>query len=384
MSAERRGPLSGLRIIEVGHMLAGPYCGMLLADLGAEVIKIEAPPSGDIARNVGPHVVAGHNTYFASLNRNKKSVVLDLTSPDGKAVLAKLAAGAQGLVTNLRPSAIKKLGLTYDALSAVNPRIVCLALTGYGLDGPFADRPAYDYVIQALAGVMALTGDPGAPPVKAGYSVVDNSAGMMGAFALVAAIHGGAGGQIDVSLYDVMLSQMNYLASAFLNADERPTRQASGAHPYIVPAQIFATADGHLALFVTHDEFWRRLAEEVGQPRWLADPRFATMRARSENRALVLAELEAVLRSGTTAGWIARLSPLGLVVAGVETLDQALESDLTRARGMVVTVGTGEGELRLVGSPIHIEGRPASYAPPPKLGEHTHLFAPAPVPAAAS
>ena len=384
MSTKGFGPLSGLRIIEVGHMLAGPYCGMLLADLGAEVIKIEAPPGGDIARSVGPHVVAGHNTYFASLNRNKKSVVVDLTSVDGKAVLADLAAGAHGLVTNLRPSAIKKLGLTYAALSSVNPRIACLALTGYGLDGPYADRPAYDYVIQALAGIMALTGDPGTPPVKTGYSVVDNSAGMMGALALVATIHGGRGGQIDVSLYDVMLSQMNYLASAYLNADERPARQASGAHPYIVPAQIFATADGHLALFVTHDEFWRRLAGEVGRAHWVSDPRFATMRARSENRALVVAELENLLRAGTTAHWVARLSPLGLVVAGVETLDQALDSDLTASRGMVVTVATGEGELRLVGSPIHIEGRPVAYAPPPKLGEHTERFARGSAAAAAS
>ena len=167
MSALRPGPLAGTRIIEVGHMLAGPYCGMLLADLGADVIKIE-PSTGDISRTVGPHSVGPHNLYFASLNRNKRSVVLDLASAEGQAALHELVRSAQGLLTNLRPAAIKKLGLTHAALAPVNPRIACLALTGYGLEGPFADQPAYDYVIQALVGVMALTGDPGGPPVKTG------------------------------------------------------------------------------------------------------------------------------------------------------------------------------------------------------------------------
>ncbi len=369
----RRGPLAGVRVIEVAHMLAGPYCGMLLADLGAEVIKIE-PTTGDIARTVGPHRIGPHNAYFASLNRNKKSVVLDLATPAGRAALEDLVRGAQGLITNLRPSAIKKLGLTHDALASVNPRIACLALTGYGLDGPFADRPAYDYVIQALVGIMALTGDPGGPPTKTGYSVVDNSAGIMGALALVAMIYEGRGGQLDVSLYDTMLSQMNYLAGAYLNAGELPERQASGAHPYIVPAQIFETADGHLALFVTHDEFWRRLATEVGHPHWLADARFATMRARSENRALVIGEIAGLLRTQSTAQWVERLSPLGIVVAGIDTLDRALESELTSARGMVAAIPTDAGVIRVVASPIKVAGRETAYAPPPLLGEHTaHL-----------
>jgi CoA:oxalate CoA-transferase len=376
MNAPGSQPLSGVRIIEIGHMLAGPYCGMLLADLGAEVIKIEAPPGGDIGRTIGPHKAGSHNTYFASLNRGKKSVLLDLASPAGKTALSDLVRSAQGLVTNLRPSAIKKLGLTYSALSDINPRIACLALTGYGLEGPFADRPAYDYVIQALAGVMALTGDPGGPPIKTGYSVVDNSAGIMGALALVAAIHGGRGGQVDVSLYDVMLSQMNYLASAYLNAGEKPSRQASGAHPYIVPAQIFATLDGHLALFISHDEFWRRFANEVGCEHWLSNPRFATMRGRSENRDLVIGEVAALLRMHCTQEWVDRLGRLDLVVAGVETLDQALESDLTLSRGMVVTVPTREGALRLVGSPIRVEGGHNVFGPPPRLGEHTGEFVP--------
>ncbi len=367
-------PLAGVRIIEVGHMLAGPYCGMLLADLGADVIKIESPGSGDIARSVGPHMVGPHNTYFASLNRNKKSVVLDLASAEGRRPFEKLVRQSQGLLTNLRPSAINKLGLTHKALAQINPSIACLALTGYGLEGPFADRPAYDYVIQALAGIMALTGDPRGPPTKTGYSVVDNSAGIMGALGLLALIYQGRGGQIDVSLYDVMLSQMNYLASAFLNAGERPARQESGAHPYIVPAQIFATADGYLAMFVSHDEFWRRLATEVDRPHWLSDPRFATMRGRSENRELVLGEVATLLKNATADAWVSRLAPLGIVVAGVETLDQALDSPLTTARDMVVTIPTPDGALRLVGTPFKIAGCEPEFAPPPLLGEHTAEF----------
>ena len=198
------GPLSGIRIIEVGHMLAGPYCGLLLADMGAQVIKIE-PPEGDIARHVSPHFVGPHNAYFASLNRNKQSIVLDLASAHGRSELERLAAGSHALITNLRPSAIRKLGLTHESLRVANPKLVCVALTGYGLDGPYSENPAYDYVIQALTGVMSLTGDPSSPPTKAGYSAVDNSAGMVAVMGLLAKIVEGKGGQVDVAMYDVQL-----------------------------------------------------------------------------------------------------------------------------------------------------------------------------------
>ncbi|UEM21989.1 CoA transferase [Skermanella mucosa] len=364
------GPLSGIRILEAGHMLAGPYCGMLLADLGAEVIKIESP-EGDIARRLSPHSVGPHNAYFASLNRNKRSVVLDLGSAEGQAALGRLAASSHGLLTNMRPAVIRKLGLTYDSLSVHNPRIACLALTGYGLDGPYADRPAYDYVIQALVGIMALTGDPGAPPVKCGYSAVDNSAGIMGALGLVAKILEGKGGQIDVSLFDTMLSQLNYVAGAWLNAGESPSRYESGGHPYIVPAQIFETADGHLALFITHDDFWRRFAREAGRPEWLSDARFGTMAGRTANRDLVIRAVGSLLRTRGTAEWVGRLAPLGIVVAGVERLEDALAGDLARSHDMVVSIPTGDGDLAVVGNPIRFPGEPTRYGPPPLLGEHT-------------
>lgn len=374
MNAERRGPLKGLRILEATHMLAGPYCGMLLADLGAEVIKIESPDGGDIGRRIGPHMMGEQNLYFASLNRNKQSVRIDLATAQGQARLAELAKTAQGLVTNMRPAAIRKLGLTYEALKVHNPKIACLALTGFGLDGPYAERPAYDYIIQALSGAMALAGDPDGPPVKAGYSVVDNSSGIMGALGLLAKIHEGAGGQIDVSLYDTMISQLNYLAVAYLNAGEKPKRHPSGGHPYIVPAQIFATSDGHLALFITHDDFWRRFATEVGRADWIADPDLATMTARSANRERVVEGVGAILRERPTAEWMDRLAPLGLVVAGVETLEQALESELCAWRKMVVTVSTPQGPLRSVGAAIKIVGEEPVFRAPPLLGQDDALF----------
>lgn len=362
-------PLHGKRIIEVGHMLMGPYCGMLLADLGAEVIKIE-PPGGDIARTISPHRIGAYNAYFASLNRSKKSVVLDLASDSGQAALADLARSSHGLVTNLRPTAIRKLGLTYQRLRDANPDLVCVALTGYGLESPYAERPAYDYVIQALTGVMAVTGDPDGPPTKTGYSAVDNSAGIMGAMGLLAKLVEGKGGQVDIAMYDVMLSQLNYLAGAWLNAGEHAGRYPHSAHPYIVPAQIFRTADGWLTLFITHDDFWRRFCEEVSHAEWTRDERLATMTARRQNRELVLQLVGEVLAAGSTAEWVSRLAPLGIVAAGVESLEQALASEHTNARAMVVDIPTESGTIRAVGNPVKIAGTQDEYRAPPLLGEH--------------
>lgn len=362
-------PLAGIRIIEVGHMLAGPYCGLMLADMGAEVIKIETP-EGDIGRTVSPHFVGPHNAYFASLNRNKKSVVLDLASEEGRAALGRIARTSHALVTNLRPSAIRKLGLTYDALRRWNERLVCVALTGYGLDGPYADNPAYDYVIQAMTGVMALTGDPDAPPTKAGYSAVDNSAGLVAAIGLLAKIVQGQGGQVDVAMYDVMLSQLNYLAGAALNAGETIERLADSSHPYVVPAQIFATASGWLTLFITHDKFWKIFCREIGRPAWSVDPKFASMAARRTHRTEVVAEIARVLRQASAAEWVRRLSPLGLVVAEVGTLNAALRSDIAAARGLVVPLGDAGQGLQAVASPIRFQGFTPVYGAPPLLDEH--------------
>ncbi|MCA0324755.1 MAG: CoA transferase [Proteobacteria bacterium] len=371
--AHKEGPLAGLRVIEVGHMLAGPYCGLLLADMGAQVIKIE-PPEGDIGRKISPHSIGPHNAYFASLNRSKQSVVLDLATPQGRSEFEQIASSAHALITNLRPSAIRKLGLTYESLCACNPKLVCVALTGYGLDGPYAENPAYDYVIQALTGVMALTGDPSAPPTKAGYSAVDNSAGMVAAMGLLAKIVEGKGGQVDVAMYDVMLSQLNYLAGAALNAGEIMERLANSSHPYMVPAQIFPTAEGWLTLFITHDKFWRKFCAEVGKPEWESAPEFATMAARRGNRDTVLAAISEVLMGATAAQWVRRLVPLGLVASEVGTLAQALSSELTASRQMIVPLTDETGNepypLRAIASPIRFDGFQPRYLVPPTLNEH--------------
>jgi CoA:oxalate CoA-transferase len=339
------GPLAGIKILEVGTMLAGPYATMLLADLGAQVTKIE-PPDGEISRRVS-------DSYFASLNRNKNSARLDLNSAEGQRELGELVAESHALLVNLKPSAIHRLGLTYQALRQWNERIVCVAITGFGLDN--GDDPAFDYVIQAGTGIASLTGEPDGPPTLPGYSSADNSTGLAAALGLLAQITSGRGGQVDVSLRDVMLSQLNYHASAYLNDGVEPQRHPFGAHSYYVPAQLFPTASGYLALFITHDGFWKSFANEAGITR------FETMAERVSRRDEVLTVVTAALATDTAANWEARLRLLGVPAAAVRTLPEALQA----TPEIVITAG----DFRLVGNPIRIVGYQPDYRPPPKLGE---------------
>jgi crotonobetainyl-CoA:carnitine CoA-transferase CaiB-like acyl-CoA transferase len=329
-------PLTGIRILEVGTMLAGPYATMLLADLGADVTKIE-PAGGEISRSVGL-------SYFASLNRNKSSICVDLNSDAGQQRLGELVSESHALLVNLKPSAIRRLGLTYEQLRRWNERIVCVAITGFGLYG--GDDPAFDYVVQAGVGIAALTGDPDGPPTLPGYSSADNSTGMCAALGLLAKIISGTGGQVDVSLRDVMLSQLNYHASAYLNDGVEPTRRHNGAHSYYVPAQLFPTADGYLALFITHDGFWKSFAAEAGIRG------FEQMAERVARRDEVLAVVTAALGADTAASWEARLRPLGVPAAAVRTLPEALQAT-----------------PQIVGNPIRVDGYRPDYRPPPELGD---------------
>ncbi|WP_422745902.1 CaiB/BaiF CoA transferase family protein [Mycobacterium sp. WMMD1722] len=342
------GPLAGIKILEVGVMLAGPYATMMLADLGAEVTKIE-PPGGEISRQVS-------DSYFASLNRNKTNVCLDLRSDEGRQRLVELVAESHALLVNMKPSVIRRLGLTYENLSRVNPKIVCVAMTGFGLDG--GDDPAFDYVIQAATGVAAMTGDPDGAPTLPGYSSADNSTGLTAALGLLAMIVAGRGGQVDVSLRDVMLSQLNYRAAAYLNDGVHPLRHPNGAHSYYVPAQLFSTADGYLALFITHDGFWRLFADEAGIEG------FPTMAERSARRNEVLALVEAALAGDSAVGWEKRLRPLGIPAAAVRSLPEALEA--------TPEVVVQAGDFRLVGSPIRIAGFRPEYRPPPPAPVSDH------------
>jgi CoA:oxalate CoA-transferase len=338
-------PLAGIRILEVGTMLAGPYATMLLADLGAEVTKVE-PPGGEISRQVS-------DSYFASLNRNKASICLDLNSSDGQAKLGELVAKSHALLVNLKPSAIHRRGLTYEALRRFNERIVCVAITGFGLHG--GDDPAFDYIVQAATGVAALTGEPDGPPTLPGYSSADNSTGLAAALGLLAQITSGRGGQVDVSLRDVMLSQLNYHASAYLNDGVEPQRRPFGAHSYYVPAQMFPTSDGYLALFITHDGFWKSFATEA------KIDGFETMVERVARRDEVLAVVAAALATDSAANWEARLRPLGVPAAAVRTLPEALKA--------TPEIIVSSGDYRLVGNPIRVAGYQPDYRPPPKLDD---------------
>jgi crotonobetainyl-CoA:carnitine CoA-transferase CaiB-like acyl-CoA transferase len=294
-------------------------------------------------------------SYFASLNRGKRSVCLDLSTSDGQRRLGELAAGSHALLVNLKPSTIHRLGLTYEALRRWNERLVCVALTGFGLDA--GDDPAFDYVVQAATGVAALTGDPDGPPTLPGYSAADNSAGLTAALGLLAMLVSGRGGQVEVSLRDVMLSQLNYRASAYLNDGVEPRRLAFGAHSFYVPAQLFPTAAGYLALFITHDGFWKSFATEA------AIDGFATKATRVAHRDEVLAAVTAALAADDARGWEARLRPLGVPAAAVRTLPEALAA----AQDMVVTAG----EFRLVGTPIRVSGHTPGYGPPPRFAGHS-------------
>jgi CoA:oxalate CoA-transferase len=340
-------PLAGIKILEVGHVLAGPYATMLLADLGAEVTKLE-PPGGDISRQVS-------DSYFASVNRGKRSIRLDLGTPAGQARLHELAVGAHALLVNLKPSTIRGLGLTYDALRQHNERLVCVALTGWGLDG--GDEPAFDYLVQAATGVASLTGDPDGPPTLPGYSSADNSSGMVAALGLLAMIVAGRGGQVDVSMREVMLSQLNYRAAASLNDGAEPKRLPFGAHSHYVPAQLFPAAGGsYLALFITHDRFWRAFAAEAGIDG------FSTMAQRSARRDEVLTAVAKALSTDTAEGWEARLRATGVPAAAVRTLPDAL----ARADASLITAGG----FRLVGNVVRVDGYEAAYGAAPALGEH--------------
>ena len=371
-----RPMLDGLRILAVSQFGAGPFGTQLLADLGAEVIKIEDPAvGGDVSRQVGPYAADGDSLYFQSFNRGKKSITLDLKHPDGRAVLHDLVRVSHAVYNNLRGDLPATLGLTYAALCDVNPAIVCCSLSGFGATGPRAVEPAFDYLIQGYAGWMSITGEPDAPPGKCGVSVVDFAGGYASMAALLAGLwdaqRTGAGRDIDISLLDTAVSMLSYFAIWALNRDWQAARVEDSGHQSLVPAQNFPTRDGWIVVFCNKEKFWQALVDALELPDVAGDPRFASFSARLAHKDALLPLLKARFAQRTTADWLARLR--GRVpCAPVNTIAQALEDEQVRARGMIVEVEHPDfGVLREVASPVRSAGTVASPAPAPRLGQHT-------------
>jgi len=367
-------PLAGVRILAVEVYGAGPFGTAHLADLGAEVIKIEQREGGgDVSRAVGPYFLGkddGH--FFQSLNRNKKSLTLDLKHPQGMQIFSQLAATADGLLSNLRGDQPEKLKLTYADLAPANPKIVCAHLSAYGRDGSRKSWPGYDYLMQAEAGYLSLTGEPDGPPARMGLSIVDYATGTTCALALLAGIlearRAGRGRDLDVSLYDVAMHQLNYPAAWYLNEGLETARVARSAHPFIAPSQLYRTQDGWLFIMAQTQRFWELLCDQLGRAELKA--RYPDFEARREHRDELTKVLDAEFSKCTTAAWLEQLR--GTIPCGpVVDMAQALENPYFRERGGVqVFDHPDKPGFKLVASPFRI-GEPLPAKPAPKLGQHT-------------
>ncbi|MGD9946284.1 MAG: CaiB/BaiF CoA transferase family protein [Burkholderiaceae bacterium] len=370
----RRLPLAGLRVIAVEQYGAGPFGTSYLADLGAEVIKIENhKDGGDVGRHVGPHFFGRDDShFFQTFNRNKKSVTLDLKHPEGQRALHALVRDADAVLDNLRGDLPDALGLTYDALQAANPRIVCTHLSAYGREGSRRSWPGYDYLMQAEAGHLSLTGEPDGPPTRYGLSIVDLMTGLAAAFALLAGVLGarasGRGMDLDTSLFDVSLHNLNYPGTWFLNGGAVTGRSERSSHPSLTPSQLYRTQDGWIFVMCNKEKFWCALADELGHPEWKRDAAFASFAARLANRSRLNVLLDAAFSTCSTAQWLERLR--GKVpVAPVHDVAQALSSDFVAERDGIVEFRYGDGRAaRMVANPIRIAGLELPAAAAPAMG----------------
>ncbi len=372
-------PLAGVRVLALSQLGSGPYAMTLLADLGAEVIKIEDPGvGGDEARTVPPFAQDGDSPYYQSLNRNARSCTINLKSPGGQAVFHRLVAVSDAVYANPRGDLPAKLGFDYEHLKHINPKIVCCALSGFGKTGPRATDPGYDFLIQGLAGFMSLTGEPDSPPARCGVSIVDFSGGLMSAVALLVGLTKaratGVGCDIDVSLLDTAISMLNYLAVWNLNYGHELKRLPNSAHQTLVPSQNFRTRDGYIVIMCMKEKFWRRMGELMELPELLADPRFQSFQGRFEHRTEFLARVQERMLEKTTDEWIASFR--GQVpCAPVFTVEEALRDEQVLAREMVVTVEHPVfGALRQVGCPIKVDDVPPRYQPASRLGADTEAL----------
>ncbi|KRA31107.1 hypothetical protein ASD81_16625 [Nocardioides sp. Root614] len=354
-------------VLDLCHFLAGPYATLALADLGADVVKVEDPEHPDEARNVGP-CFREQSVYFESLNWGKRSLAIRLSTEEGRETLLALVGNADVVLDNYKPGVMAKLGLDHDSLSVVNPRIVSCSLSGFGSTGPEAKRPGYDYTIQARTGVMSLTGEPGAAPGKAGISYVDHSGGLAAALAVSAALverdRTGRGRHVDLGLYDVQMSMLTYIAAWNLNGGYTPARQPSGSHPSIVPAQTFETSDGHVSLFIGNDPMWQRFCGAVDRPGVMDLPAYRTNTGRAENRPVLVSALQALFLESSSQHWVNLLSSAHVPCEEVKSIDDALADPQAAARSLVVSSVDSRGtEFLHTRGPVPLDatiaGRPA-------------------------
>ena len=376
---EPSGPLSGIKVFDLTRVLAGPTCVQMLADLGADVIKIEKPGSGDDTRGFAPPFMPGtqESAYFVGVNRNKRSVTLDIAKPEGQEIARALVAECDILAENFKVGALAKYGLGYEQLHAAHPGLIYCSITGFGQTGPYAPRPGYDSLVQAMGGVMSLTGEPDGLPQKVGVPVADLFAGLYGCIGVLAALRHkertGLGQQIDIGMLDTHVAWLANQGMNFLATGENPVRLGN-QHPNIAPYQVFPTADGHVVLSIGNDPTFVRFCENFGLPELPKDPRFATNAARVAHRDLVTAALTPVLGQHPTAWWVGQLEALKIGCGPINTLREVFSDPQVLAREVLVRMphpATPDG-VTVIANPVRLSETPPDYRlPPPTLGQHT-------------
>jgi crotonobetainyl-CoA:carnitine CoA-transferase CaiB-like acyl-CoA transferase len=370
------GPIAGMRVLELAQIMAGPTCGMMLADMGADVIKVEKLPGGDDARSYSEPRINGVSAPFLIQNRNKRGIAVNLKLAQGREILLRLVRNADVLTENFRRGTLEKLGLGYDVLAQENPGLIYCAVSGYGRDGPYADKGGFDLIAQGFAGLMSVTGEPGGPPVKTGNPVADINAGLLAAIGILAAYahkqRTGRGQIVDTSLMEAAIQQTYWHAASYF-ADGHSPGPSGSAHLLTAPYQAFAARDGWINIGGANQANWERIAEVLGHPEWRDDPRFATNAARMQHLDALVAAMTPVLVTRTRDEWIAAFDAAGVPAGPVHSIGEALSHPQTLARGMVVGVAHAEaGAMKALGCPIHFSATPTAITrAAPVLGEHT-------------
>ncbi len=368
--------LDGLTVLDLTNYLAGPYCAMILGDLGADVIKVERPGTGDGSREWGPPFLQGESAYFLSVNRNKQSLTLNLQTEAGQRILHQLAATSDVVVENFRPGTVARLGVDYATLRDLNPRLIYCSISGFGQDGPYRAKPSYDLVAQAVGGLMSLTGEADRPPAKIGVAITDLVAGFFATIGILAALHArdreGRGQFIDISLLDGVVAILSHQAGSFLASGVNPERLGS-AHPTIVPYQAFHAADAYFVAAVGTDSLWTRFCRGLGLETLLSDSRFATNPDRVQNREALLQILTTVFATQPAQHWINRIDAAGVPCGPVLQLNEVFADPQVLHRRMVETIQhPAAGPIKVLGTPLKLSKTPAAIrTPPPTLGQHT-------------